>query len=283
MGRENSLLQKISAKRRLFGNPYAFLNDSGAFDAIPLRPNTLIQKNSAGTTIKNRSSSRRKQIEQTAIALQRDLWRDSRINSSGKFKDPFDILDPATAAKHLGISFVVTDDGLGAISFGKRHIEVAGLINRDKKKIYVSKRLPLQTLRFTGAHELGHWILHPNTVMHRDRALDGTHENPDRNPIEREADYFAACFLMPRKLVSEQFSGRFGATLPLVFNDDTEFKLLRGVGTPQSTSKSPLWREKLLATAEYYDGTRFESIAAQFRVSPTSMAIRIKELGLVCY
>ncbi len=62
---------------------------------------------------------------------------------------------------------------------------------------------------FTGAHEIGHLVLHEDTVMHRDRAFDGSPLQAPRAPAERQADRFAACFLMPQKLLRERFEFMF--------------------------------------------------------------------------
>lgn len=47
---------------------------------------------------------------------------------------------------------------------------------------------------FTIAHELGHWTLHKNLVGKRSKQ------------IEREADWFATCLLMPEKWVRKAFA-----------------------------------------------------------------------------
>jgi hypothetical protein len=60
-------------------------------------------------------------------------------------------------------------------------------------------------IRFTIAHELGHYFIEE----HRDLIVAGNVHNsvesfaPVRNRIEREADAFAACLLMPEKKVAE--------------------------------------------------------------------------------
>ena len=39
--------------------------------------------------------------------------------------------------------------------------EIAGILDRDLHRIVVARKFPLLTRRFTLAHELGHWFLHP--------------------------------------------------------------------------------------------------------------------------
>ena len=58
--------------------------------------------------------------------------------------------------------------------------------------------------RFTIAHELGHFILHPRkdafVDFRKDRAA-----GEERSPHERHADMFAAALLMPRKILLRDF------------------------------------------------------------------------------
>src|SRR6185312_712682 len=58
--------------------------------------------------------------------------------------------------------------------------------------------------RFTIAHELGHFVLHPQ----KDAFVDFRKERGAgevRPPRERHADMFAAALLMPRKLLLKDF------------------------------------------------------------------------------
>lgn len=52
-------------------------------------------------------------------------------------------------------------------------------------------------LRFDLSHELGHLLLHANTFMDEDLATKVTYDK-----IEKEADLFAACFLLPKESFS---------------------------------------------------------------------------------
>ncbi len=56
--------------------------------------------------------------------------------------------------------------------------------------------------RFTAAHELGHMILHAKL---RDRFHDIAHCDREAETIERQADRFAAAFLMPLDLLEREF------------------------------------------------------------------------------
>jgi Zn-dependent peptidase ImmA (M78 family) len=90
----------------------------------------------------------------------------------------------------LGIRFGVTD---------LRHLgpEVLGAVFVSEREILVSDRIAGEEgrFRFTAAHELGHLVLHSRLS----RTFHETSDVPefiDRR-IEREADRFAAAFLMP--------------------------------------------------------------------------------------
>jgi Zn-dependent peptidase ImmA (M78 family) len=65
---------------------------------------------------------------------------------------------------------------------------------------------------FTIAHELGHWTLHKNLVGKRSKQ------------IEREADRFATCLLMPEKWVREAFS-KFQIWIPVEMKVDSMAKM----------------------------------------------------------
>lgn len=88
-------------------------------------------------------------------------------------------------------------DGLLQHKSGKFHI----FINLDRLSDPKSPRA-----RFTFAHELGHYFIdaHRNSLK---QGLVPQHPSfnilNNKNPIEREADYFASCLLMPSSAVSK--------------------------------------------------------------------------------
>ena len=61
---------------------------------------------------------------------------------------------------------------------------------------------PKTRQRFTAAHELGHSLLHGHTDVHHDAGfqvnLRSDLSSQGTDPEEIEANYFAACLLMPR-------------------------------------------------------------------------------------
>lgn len=65
--------------------------------------------------------------------------------------------------------------------------------------------------RFTLAHELGHYFIdsHRTGLMNGLLKPHGSINKPQRSDrIEREADYFAACLLMPENLFKKQVEGK---------------------------------------------------------------------------
>ena len=58
--------------------------------------------------------------------------------------------------------------------------------------------------RFTIAHELGHFVLHPQQDAFVDFRKERT-PGEERSPRERQADMFAAALLMPRKSLLKDF------------------------------------------------------------------------------
>jgi len=112
----------------------------------------------------------------------------------------------------LGLEFKICDlqsefghpDILGGIWFGARLVKVD--LSLDPK----NNPGLLGRYRFTLAHEVGHWRLHRHHLMD-DPATASLFEDKDtpafvcrssiKPPEEWQADQFAACVLMPRRLV----------------------------------------------------------------------------------
>ena len=89
-----------------------------------------------------------------------------------------------SVAEHLG--YKVT-----AFVPDKETENISGAVNQNDKIIFVNSAEGSGRRRFTLAHEIGHVVLHPGPVVDL-RETEGSKE-----PKEKEADYFAACLLMP--------------------------------------------------------------------------------------
>jgi IrrE N-terminal-like domain len=114
----------------------------------------------------------------------------------------------------LGLDFEVCDlqaelghaDVLGGIWFGARTIKV------DQSLDPSATSKMLGRYRFTLAHEIGHWCLHREHLMNDPAAASLFEQNSapafvcrssEKPPEEWQADLFAACVLMPHKLIIE--------------------------------------------------------------------------------
>jgi len=226
----------------------------------------------------------RDQIEAEARALLSEMWVERERLWPNSQPSVIQMLDPGVAAQVLGVRYEEVDTLESPFGFRGSHHRVAGLIDRQESKIVVATSFPVETVRFTAAHEIGHWILHKGEVMHRDRPISGprlSYEPRDRH--EREADHFAACLLMPAKLVRAQFEALFGPA-PFRFDDNAAFYL--NAADPDSLLRAEhdsLDREFALACCTTFAGKHFYSLAEQFRVSKSAMAIRLKELRLISW
>lgn len=225
----------------------------------------------------------RNHIEAAARDLLKSIWEKKEVLWEGWQPKPVEMLCPKIACGILGLEYLELGN-LGHNNFAYRgtKFKIAGLIDRQSKKIAVSTEFPLQEIRFTAAHEIGHWLLHPNEVMHRDRPLIQDNYNRITQPLEeREANYFAACFLMPARLLGNAFEKRFQTKL-FTFDDSTAFHL--NPLDPQSlisTEKDCLDRELALARCKSFNGNYFKSLSEEFNISESAMAIRLKELNLI--
>ncbi len=155
--------------------------------------------------------------------------------------------------------------------------QVAGTINKKEKIVGVATGMSPEVQAFTAAHELGHAFLHTDLgIMHRDRPLDGAVSTVDIK--ERQANKFAACFLMPARIVEAVFQQVFDMN-KFEVNDNTMFKLRLG-GMSDFRRKFRTVRSISTFIARY-KGNTYQPLHKIFGVSVTAMAIRLEELGLI--
>ena len=83
--------------------------------------------------------------------------------------------------------------------------DVSGILDIEKRIIYLDHSDTPEHKRFTIAHELGHWLLHrealngdPNLSIYYRRPIGG-----ELNQKEKEANCFAANLLVPTKFLAE--------------------------------------------------------------------------------
>lgn len=162
-------------------------------------------------------------------------------------------------------------------------VEVCGIIDQHNKIVAVSNRFSDQVQNFTTAHELGHAILHEQAILHRDIPVDCIGKRGSRDKVEIEADTFATYFLMPTKLIKQEFARRYSDEI-FQINENTAFKF-GGRSTTDLNKECKTTRSlsRKLAATELYDYKNFISLAKQFNVSIEAMAIRLEELNLLKY
>ena len=218
-------------------------------------------------------------IENEARRLQVEIWSRKAVRYPLGVPGIPTIFDPRNVADYCGLNFDVRDRLETDYRGGG---EAAGLWQRDRLTVLVSRRFPFEVQRFTAAHEIGHFILHPevgNRTLHRELPLNGPRST--RPPMEQEADYFAACLLMPRKAVLFEFEARFTTKHPLALTETVAYHLKVDAGSLFSQPRGSLMFAEAIARAQHFDRNRFQSLADFFGVSVRAMAIRLDELGLV--
>lgn len=220
------------------------------------------------------------QIEAKVRDLQMDMWDRQVSLWPGEKVTPLDVCDPEMAAYALGYEYregIVDDAGSRAGRY-----ELAGFIDRRRRLIAVSDKCNPLIKRFTAAHELGHLELHPGLHHHRERPIAGlTEPSEPVDPIERQANHFAGCFLVPRKQLIRAFQAFFKVD-QLKLTDTVAYELA-GPDYKALLESDPrsLHFERYVARAPRFKGRNFESLDKMFRVSPTTMAIRLRQVGLV--
>jgi len=121
---------------------------------------------------------------------------------------------------------------------------------------------------FTIAHELGHFVLGhlKQNVSFICRERDIFDSSNTKSIQEREANYFASCFLMQRQRVINEFTRRFRYHLPEVYDKNKRAFLYINI---QSKQNLHYW-------------IKIESVLTkEFGVSTEALKIRLIDLGLM--
>jgi Zn-dependent peptidase ImmA (M78 family) len=110
------------------------------------------------------------------------------------------------SAPPIPVLEIAEQNGVNVVfaNFGSNAEKVAGLCDFENARIYVNEDETAERQSFTIAHELGHWMLHRQTFIDDpDRyPVLPRFSQPDRNdPLEKEANKFAACLLVPSRLL----------------------------------------------------------------------------------
>lgn len=283
-----SAQENLHRSRYNLQNPYAYMDDEEFGEDVGGRDTNRYPRAAKLITPDRLHPKRRKQkayskfaIAKIARQLQLELWKNRKTFWNFQDdSDPITLLDPTKALGVMGYTVDIFES-LGQYRDGSETFEVAGVLDNERSHISISRRFPPETRLFTLAHELGHAILHDGTGLHRDRAVDNASSRQTRPQVEIEADMFAAYFLMPEKQIRIAFERRY-LLAPFELTDATAFALAAApLHSFESEAASQRTLARTLASAEQYNGVRFDSLAKLFGVSVEAMAIRLEELGLV--
>ena len=224
------------------------------------------------------TNARREFIRAKVRQVHQKLWDECR---SERALNPnfssVSILNPGKALQLLG--YKLSTRNLEDWHDGE-WVQVAGMVDRASKEVTISNAQQHDAQLFTIAHELGHVVLHPYmAILHRDRPVKQTLQSHDI--IEREANYFAAEFLAPEKLLRDEFQTIFGEA-PFALNDHTAFALCASrLEVIQKKLRTRRDLSRYLAETISYNGCNFDSLKKRFMVSTDVLAIQLEQHGLV--
>ncbi len=226
-------------------------------------------------------TARKKEIEEAAEQLRSIVAKKQYQLWPSEQRSDIQLLDPDGACRVIGYKYI-EQQGLCRQPFSLRgeKIPTAGQVDTRSETITISAELPEPIKRFTTLHEVAHVLIHPdNITLHRDSPLGGDNNSRSPRPLmEAEADYFAACYLLPRGLVIREFFGRFDQ---VPFEMDDRWAQALCPSDPNSLirpNEDELTRETVMANALVKG---LQSLAKYFKVSTSTMAIRLKELKLI--
>jgi hypothetical protein len=201
--------------------------------------------------------------------------------------------------KHLKLR-VEFDDlhlSLGVPRTGGQDADVLGAIFFDGRRIVIDESLDPEEnpdkegrFRFTLAHEGGrHWRLHRH-LFAKDSAQRPLFDAPSppsvvcrssraKESIEWQADFYAACLLMPRRLVFDAWRERCGSVRPFIYETNRR--------NPAFNPSRSNWISLggAMASPGQEHQFAFNKIAREFAqvfcVSVEAMRIRLENFGLL--
>jgi Zn-dependent peptidase ImmA (M78 family) len=173
-------------------------------------------------------------------------------------------------------------DILGAMFFDERRIVIDQGLDPEENPSKEGR------YRFTLAHEGGgHWRLHRH-LFAKDPAQISLFNEPappsvicrssqKKEPVEWQADFYASCLLMPRKLIMAAWDEIFPDRHPHIMNR-TNRDLVAAISDAEG-------RDFELKVEEWQNKQAMEDfarpLAQQFLVSSEAMSIRLQTLGLL--
>jgi hypothetical protein len=184
---------------------------------------------------------------------------------------------------HPRSAFGLDPDILGAIWFDDRRIVIDESLDPEENPSREGR------YRFTLAHEGGgHWRLH-RRLFAKDPGQVSLFNGPTspsvvcrssqaKEPVEWQADFYASCLLMPRKLVMAAWDEMFPDRKPRVLQP----------ATPIEHPFVEIDRLRRSSSGSYFTGSDdlvlehfVKPFADRFLVSAIAMRIRLEKLGLL--
>ena len=169
-----------------------------------IRPGSLWESRGEGarccvdqrTAQRDRAQGRRSEVAMMVPSTARWDMAKARANDLTKAYSvpPIPVLE---IAESNGVDVVFT-------GFGEHNSTVAGLCDFEHARLYVNKDDLGERQFFTIAHELGHWLLHKDIFIadpERYPVLPRFQSASRNDPLEQEANCFAANLLVPEKLL----------------------------------------------------------------------------------
>jgi Zn-dependent peptidase ImmA (M78 family) len=129
-------------------------------------------------------------------------------------------INPARISEELGVGVVFAE-------FPEKFKNVSGFYDPSEDSIFVNSAEHPRRQTFTIAHELGHSILHKEWAMSAEyKVLLRDQDLAVKDPIEQEANAFAAHLLVPRDMLDkyrrvasvEELSNLFAVSMPVIRN-----------------------------------------------------------------
>ena len=124
---------------------------------------------------------------------------------------PVDIAKLVTSDGFSVFSISMKDDATGRLLVDEKNT-IAG--TNSNKVIAVNKNLSLERKRFVTAHEYAHYMLHRPMSGQRVQYAHRDYKTSS-NSMEKEADAFARCLLMPADLFSREYCNFMDGTSDL--------------------------------------------------------------------
>jgi Zn-dependent peptidase ImmA (M78 family) len=213
-------------------------------------------------------------------AIEAPIEIDDIVEKHLKIGIEFDDMHRRFGVRRSGLGF--DPDILGAIYFEQKRIVIDESLDPDANPSKEGR------YRYTAAHEVGHWQLH-RALFGKDPAQTSLLEiraepsvvcrsSQAKERIEVQADLYASCLLMPRKLVMAAWDDAFPDRKPRVLRpavpiDHSFVEFDRDdYGTPARMEAET-------------DDQALDRLAApfakKFLVSRIAMRIRLEQLGLL--